>query len=462
MRKRGREAKSGMRTMFDEWKIYLSMKTGFFLRDYLESAGGFASLKPPTSMKRELSERKTSSRRNSNKNCEKRYVAYRFRGKPDKEQAHQLSSFCGSTRWIWNRWVSDYREGKPFIRPAQIKKESGHDWLKDVDAQALCNAQLDFERARSEYEKGEKGRPHFHKKHEKPDSYTTNRISGSDNVSLNGNFLKLPKIDGSIRLIPHRKIEEGGVLKSVTVTREPDGKWFFSLLFEYDAKPDGEFSDAIEKFFETGDAEDLIHVGLDMSLPDFFVASDGSLPEYELDGGTVKFERQFRKYEKRIAREQRKLSHMIKDSSNYAKQLRKIARLHAKAKHARTDFQNQIAVRLARKYDVISIENLDVSAMKRALRFGKSVSDVGWGRFTAVLERKAEAENHLLIRISRWFPSSKKCRACGHIHKELKLSDRIFICPKCGSMVGRDRQASLSIDDEGMRILDEIRIKGTA
>ena len=452
----------GMRTMFDEWKIY-SMMTACGPPSYFYAPERrFASLRPPAPLNGGHEEKKTSSRRTPNKSAGKRYVAYRFRGKPDEEQSRLLSSFCGSTRWIWNRWVSDYREGKPFLRPAQIKKEDGHDWLRDVDAQALCNAQLDFERAMSEHAKGEKGSPRFHKKHERADSYTTNRISGSENVDLRGNFLKLPKIEKPIRLIPHRKIEEGGILKSATVTREPDGRWYFSLLFEYGAKPDAEFSDALEKFFETGDAEGLSRVGLDMSLPDFFVASDGSLPEYELAGGTVKFEKQFRKYEKRIAREQRKLSHMKKDSANYSERLRKIARLHAKAKHARRDFQNQLAVRLARKYDVVSIEDLDMSAMKKALKFGKSVSDLGWGRFVRILERKLEAEGHVLIRVSRWFPSSKTCRSCGFVHKELRLSDRTFVCPKCGNAVGRDVQAAGNVNDEGLRLLEEIRRKKTA
>ena len=451
-----------MRTIFDEWKIYSLMKAGNPPADFPASEPRFASLRPPVPLKSGREEKKTSSKRDPSKSAEKRYVAYRFRGKPDEDQTHLLNSFCGSARWIWNRWVSDYREGKPFLRPAQIKREDGHDWLRDVDALALCNAQLDFERARSEYESGAKGRPRSHKKHAGPDSYTTNRISGSENVSLKGNMLRLPKIEKPIRLIPHRKIEGGGILKSVTAVREPDGKWFFSLLFEYDAEPDEGFSDALERFFETGDAFGLETVGLDMSLPDFFVASDGLLPEYELAGGTVRFGRQFRRYEGRIACEQRKLSRMKKDSANYSKQLRRIARLHAKAKHARRDFLNQIAVRIARGYDVVSVEDLDLTAMKKALRFGKSVSDLGWGTFLEFLERKLSADGHIVIRAGRWFPSSKTCRACGFVHKELKLSDRIFVCPKCGNAVGRDEQAAMNIDGEGLRILNEIRLKKTA
>ena len=454
-----RNSRRPKRTIFDEWKTYLYVKSGDFMTDFLVFESRFlVDLNPKDeTFVDEKNEKKNSSRRNPNKNVEKRYVAYRFRGKPDDEQARLLSSFCGSTRFIWNRWVDDYRAGRSFMLPSRIKREVGLEWMKEVDCQALCNAQLQFERARSEYENGDKGKPKFRKKHERADSYTTNAIGDGGNLKLEGRLLKLPKIKKPIRLVLHRKPEPNGRLKSATITHEPDGKWFFSLVFEYDAKPEKGFSSNLEEFFETGDERTLEHVGFDMSLARMFVASDGSKPEYELESGVVRFERQFRKYERKIAREQRKLSHMQKDSNNYAKQLAKVARLHARAKHARNDFVNQIAVRIARKYDVVSIEDLDMSAMKKALRFGKSVSDVSWGRFVEVLERKMRENEHVLVRIDRWFPSSKTCRKCGHVHRELKLSDRVFVCPKCGSVVDRDEQASMTIDDEGLRILHKIR-----
>lgn len=144
---------------------------------------------------------------------------------------------------------------------------------------------------------------------------------------------------------------------------------------------------------------------------------------------------------------------MMKDSNNYKKQCAKIASLHAKAKHQRNDFLHQIAVRLARSYDVISIEDLDMNAMKQSLRLGKSVSDNGWGMFVRILEEKCEQYGCTLIKVSRWFPSSKTCSHCGHIHKELKLNDRTYICPKCGHVMDRDYQAAVNIDREGLRMI---------
>ena len=144
---------------------------------------------------------------------------------------------------------------------------------------------------------------------------------------------------------------------------------------------------------------------------------------------------------------------MQKGSANYVKQCKRIAKLHAKAKHQRSDFLHQISIRLIRNYDVISIEDLNMSAMKQALHFGKSVSDNGWGMFVSMRQYKAEMYGKLVVKVDKWFPSSKKCSHCGHIHKELKLSDRTYICPKCGNIIDRDEQASINIDKEGLALL---------
>ena len=146
---------------------------------------------------------------------------------------------------------------------------------------------------------------------------------------------------------------------------------------------------------------------------------------------------------------------MVKDSNNYNKQSEKIARLHAKAKHRREDFLHQIAVRLVRTYDVIAIEDLDITAMKQALSLGKSVSDVEWGRFTAILEELCLKYGRILVRTSRWYPSSKTCHHCGYKNDDLQLSDRVYVCPVCGNIMPRDKNAAINILEEGLRILKE-------
>ena len=388
--------------------------------------------------------KRCSGQRNKEKASTVEQLAYRFQGFPTKAQEHILNQFIGSVRFLWNRmlgdWIESYKEkGKsdPIRTPASYKQEPGLEWLKDMDSLALCNVQQNFEKAVSDFFSGEKGFLHFKKKHACKDSYTTN-LSNKEkpNLFLEGCMLKLPKVKEPVALRLHRGVAPGGILKNCTVTRKPDGRWYFSLVYEYPRKE-------VPKKAE-GQAPDKIRsIGLDMSLPELFVDSDGNVPHYP---------NPYRRLQKKIAREQRRLSRMEKDSKNYNKQLRKIARLHAKAKHQRGDFLHKLSYNLVHDYDVVCIEDLDMAAMKKALSFGKSVSDNGWGGFVRMLQYKAEWYVSTVIKVGKFFPSSKTCCACGHVHKELKLSDRVYVCPACGHVMGLDHQAAVNIRKEGVRI----------
>lgn len=230
--------------------------------------------------------------RNGNKANEVTVLAYRFCGKPTEEQAHTMNRFIGSCRFLWNRMLAEkkayYEETGATLSktPASYKKEPGLEWLQEVDSLALANVQLRVESAYRRFFKSEAGYPRFKKKGLCSDSYTTNLASkGAGNIALSGNQLKLPKVPGMVKLKLHRQVKPGGVLKNVTVTREPSGKWYFSLTFEYPKVP-------IVKLPPKG--EDLKHIGLDMSLPKLYIASDGTAAD---------FSKPYRVLEKRIARE---------------------------------------------------------------------------------------------------------------------------------------------------------------
>ncbi len=370
--------------------------------------------------------------------------AYRFEGRPDADQEQKLRQFIGAARFLWNRmladWITSFEEkGKsdPVKTPAAYKKESGLEWLNDMDSLCLANVQLRFIQAINGFFDGETNYPKFKKKHSCKDSYTTNLANRENpNLFLDGCLLKLPKIKNPIKLRLHRKIRPGGILKNCTVTHEPNGKWYFSLVFEY---PKIE----VPKTAKEKDHSEIKAIGLDMSLPELYVDSDGNTPSYP---------KPYRKIAIKIAREQRRLSQMEPGSNNYKKQKIRIAKLHAKAKHQRTDFLHKQSHALTTQYDLICIEDLDMAAIKRSLSFGKSASDNGWGMFTRMLDYKADWYGCTIIRTSRWFPSSKTCCACGHVHKELKLSDRQFVCPQCGNAMARDHQAAVNILNEGMRL----------
>lgn len=416
-----------------------------------------------------MAERKFPGKRNREKAERAELLAYRFRGYPSGEMQAVLMKYINGCRGFWNILVSDGEEhyrvmGKRLHNtPADYKKASGYEWLSEVDSLALANVQLDYERAMDAFLSGDSGYPKRKKKGRCRASYTTS-LSNRDgrNLRLEGEMLKLPKVNESIRLNVHRKIREGGLLKKCTVCREADG-WFFSLVYEYPrterkAGPCGKGAEAVR------------HIGLDMSIPKLYVDSNGEEPA---------FLKPYRTAEKRLAFEQRKLSRKIsantecyeikkgyrypvykrplEECKNIQKQMRRISYLYARTKRIRDDILHKLSAKLTDSYEVISIEDLDMSAMKRALRFGKSVSDIGWGNFTRMLKYKQEKKGHVLVRVDKWFPSSKTCSSCGYIHKELKLSDREYICPICGHAMDRDHQAAVNIDREGLRIYQEIQ-----
>ena len=363
--------------------------------------------------------------------------AYRFLIKPTDEQKVQFAKTFGCCRFIWNRMLADKKQyyndtGETlYVTPATYKSIPDLDWLNEVDSLALANVQLNLETAYKRFFENKSGFPKFKKKHKSTESYTTNCVNG--NITFANGLLKLPKLKEPVKVIQHRPIMDGGKLKSVTITKEPNGKYYASILFEYEAIR-VDYSPNME-----------CAVGLDMSMQELFVSSDGELGDYP---------HFFRKMQNRLAIEQRKLSHMKRGSNNYVKQQIKVAKLHAKVKHQRENFLHHVSKSLAERYDIVCIEDLDMRAMSQCLNLGKSVMDNGWGMFVNMLAYKLKERGKLLIKIDKWFPSSKTCSACGHKHDSLTLNDRIFICPQCGNTIDRDLQAAKNILKEGLRICE--------
>ena len=183
---------------------------------------------------------------------------------------------------------------------------------------------------------------------------------------------------------------------------------------------------------------------LDMDMKNLYTDSQGEQGEYP---------RFYREALEKLQKEQRKLSLCKKGSNNRNKQRLKVARLHEKVANCRKDFLHKKSRELVNDYDMIVIEDLNMRAMSQCLKLGKSVSDNGWGMFTTFLKYKLEDMGKQLIRVNKWFPSSKTCNECGYINSELTLSDRQWVCKECGSIIERDYNAAKNIRDEGMRIV---------
>lgn len=360
--------------------------------------------------------------------------AYKFRIYPNAEQRIMLAKTFGCVRFIYNRMLSDkikyYEETKQKLNntPAQYKKE--FEWLKEVDSLALANAQMNLQTAYNNFFRSPKvGFPKFKSKKSSRRSYMTNCVNG--NIVVENGRLKLPKI-GFVKLKQHRFIPAYYKLKSVTVSQTPSGKYYASILFEY------------ENQVQEQDLHNFL--GLDFSMRGLYKDSNGNEPQYP---------RYYRQAEKRLKREQRKLSHMQKGSKNRDKQRIKVAKLHEKVVNQRKDFLHKRSRQIVGAYDCVCIEDLDMKAMSQALNFGKSVSDNGWGMFVTFLKYKLEELGKRLVKVDKFFASSQICNVCGYKNTAAKnLSVRAWDCPECGTHHDRDINAAINIRNEGMRIVN--------
>lgn len=234
-----------------------------------------------------------------------------------------------------------------------------------------------------------------------------------------------------MKMKQHRQIPANYKLKSGTVSQTPSGKYYASVLFEYEN--------------QVQEKEPQTFLGLDFSMHELYKGSNGSEPSYP---------RYYRQAEKRLKREQRRLSHMKKGSKNRDKQRIKVAKLHEKVANQRKDFLHKQSRQITNAYDCVCIEDLDMKAMAQALNFGKSVLDNGWGKFVSFLKYKLEEEGKRLVRVDKFFASSQTCSCCGYKNSDTKnLSVREWDCPECGTHHDRDVNAAINIRNEGMRLV---------
>ena len=170
------------------------------------------------------------------------------------------------------------------------------------------------------------------------------------------------------------------------------------------------------------------------------------------DGTKADYPGFYRKAQERLSGEQRKLSRCVRGSRNYEKQKVRLARAHEKVRNQRKDFLHKLSRTLAGNFDAVSVEDIDMKAMSRSLNFGKSVMDDSFGSFRDMLAYKLSEQGKPMIKIGRFYPSSKRCSVCGRIKKELRLDERIYHCT-CGNHMDRDVNAAVNIREEGRRIL---------
>lgn len=366
------------------------------------------------------------------------FKAYKYQIYPNKQQIEQIQKTFGCCRFVYNQCleyrIMKYKDENISVsridcnnyKNRVLKKE--YDWLCKVDKFALDNSVINMDSAYQKFFKEHSGYPKFKSKKNDKKSYTTNFTNNNIVVDFNENKVKLPKLKW-VKAKVHRNFE--GKIKSATISQLPSGKYYVSILVETEHIP-MEF---------TGNV-----VGIDLGIKDLLITSDGQ-----------KFDNQklTKKYEDKLAKEQRKLSHKIKGSKNWNKQRIKVARIHEKISNTRKDYLHKISHQLVSENQVIVTEDLAVSNMVKNHNLAKAIQDCGWYELTRQLQYKSDWNNRQYIKIGRFTKSSQPCHVCGYINTGTKsLAVREWVCHQCGTVHDRDINAAINILNEGLKLLN--------
>ncbi len=280
----------------------------------------------------------------------------------------------------------------------------------------LDKAFLNFFEGRAEY-------PLFKKKHsEQSATYVGTAFQ------LKGMSLTLAKMEQPLDIHWSRPLPKDCKPSSVTASLDTAGRYFISILVEEEITP----LEVIPKM-----------VGLDLGLKSMVLTSDGHT------FGNPKF---FATDEQKLARAQRRLSKKHKGSKSRQKARRKVAKIHARSADRRRDYQHKLSTKLIRENQVVCVESLQVKNMVQNHRLAKAINDVGWGEFVRQLDYKAQWYGRTLVKIDKFYPSSKRCHHCGHVLDSLSLDIRHWVCPECQMAHERDINAAQNVLAAGLAV----------
>ena len=372
--------------------------------------------------------------------------AYKFRIYPNQEQASKIDRNIGSARFVYNHFldikIETYKETKESLtyntlakELPKLKKLDDYKWLKEADSTSLQQSLKDLDKSYQNFFRGLKkksniGFPKFKSKHKAKLSY---RITMSTAI-IDDSHISIPKV-GVLKarhgfITPKvNKLNDITKIVNATISKSRSGKYFISLACEVAVKPKQSTSK---------------RVGIDLGVKYLVTLSEEINP--------IPNPKHLQKYLSKLAKEQRILARRVKGSNNRAKQKLKVSRLHDKITNSRRNYLNQVSSYLVNTYDVIVMEDLDVKSMLEneenkdpKYNMTRRISDASFAELKRQLEYKCDWYGKQLLKISRYYPSSKTCSNCGEIKDQLERSESVYECEACGLVIDRDKNASINI-----------------
>ena len=350
------------------------------------------------------------------------YKTYRFRIYPTKEQTVFFTKQFGAMRFIYNYFLNqrdtqfkatgksdNYYIQKKYL--TKMKKTNEFSWLKEINSQSCQQALMQLDIAYLKFFRGHTKFPRFKKKKEHQS------FSVPQHFKVNNNSISIPKLKTPVKCIFHQAIF--GKVKSLTISKTPTGKYFVSILTEQK-----------NTYNQTLKGE----IGIDLGIKDFVTLSDGTKYTFSKSKSLKKLKKLQRYYSKKQ-----------KGSKRKEKLRLRIARIYEKITNSRLDFQHKLSNKLTNEYQTICLESLKVRNMMKNHKLARAIGEASWYSFVNMLQYKGKWKGCDIIQIDQFYPSSKTCSCCNWKKENLKLSDRSWTCPKCGTIHDRDINAAKNI-----------------
>jgi len=360
--------------------------------------------------------------------------AFKYRFYPTPEQETLLRCTMGCTRLVYNRalavrtqaWYDEkkrvgYSDTSALL--TEWKKQDDLQFLSEVSCVPLQQGLRHLQKAFSNFFEGRAKYPTFKKKRNGGSAEFTKSA-----FKFRNGQVFLAKCSEPLPIRWSRELPKGATPTTITVKLSPAGRWTVSLLVDVEIEPLPKCSNEI---------------GVDLGVTSLVALSDGE---------KIANPKGFNAKRRKLKKAQKALSRKQKGSNNRHKARLKVAKVHQEIADARKDFLHKLTIRLVRENQTIAVEDLALKNMVKNRKLALSISDASWGELVRQLEYKCDWYGRTLVKIDRWFPSSKRCGKCGHIVEKLPLNIREWDCPNCGAHHDRDINAAQNILAAGLAV----------